>query len=255
MISINCVCGETFHAEAQHVGRRVQCRCGRVIEIVVPAAPQLTSSSDFRSERASRRWVFYVGAAVLVLLSVVFWFGRNGGDESSNRKLNPPVHSPIEAVPQTESAPPLSALSRCPVDLPARPKSGAELGGRHRGGLGKLRVENGTDSDAVAVLIDEETTTPRRAIFIRSGESGVVTSVPPGRYHFRFQLGTDWLRERRFCRLIGTSEFDEVFDFEEEFTSEQRTKYRTFEVTLHPVLQGTARTHAIDASVFELPPP
>jgi hypothetical protein len=141
----------------------------------------------------------------------------------------------------------------CPDNQIFRPRSGAELGGRYHGGLGKLHVVNGTDLDSVAVLIDDATGGPRRAIFIRSRESGSMTSVPPGRYHLRFQVGSDWLPERRFCWLRGTSEFYSAFDFGE-IESERGTQYKTYEVTLHPVPQGTARTHVVADSRFELPP-
>ncbi|OAI44110.1 hypothetical protein AYO43_09495 [Nitrospira sp. SCGC AG-212-E16] len=62
----------------------------------------------------------------------------------------------------------------------------------------------------------------RRAIFIRGEESGSITSVPVGNYRLRFPLGSDWLSEWRFCQFMGTSEFDEAFDFHE-IKSERRT--------------------------------
>src|ERR1019366_4090203 len=52
-----------------------------------------------------------------------------------------------------------------------QPASGSELGGKWRGGLGRLKIVNGTPRDAVAVLIDSATQVPRRAIYVRSGES------------------------------------------------------------------------------------
>lgn len=163
------------------------------------------------------------------------------------------------SVRYTPAAIPASVATVQPIPLPCpseahiRPRSGAELGGQHRGGFGRLEVANGTDSDAVAVLIDDTTEAPRRAIFIRSGESGAVTSVPSGRYRLRFQLGTDWLAERRFCRIRGTSEFSSAFDFQE-IESDRGTRYTAYEVTLHPVPQGTTRTYAVSDSRFELPP-
>ena len=33
MISIKCNCGETYTADEEHVGRKIRCRCGNVIEI------------------------------------------------------------------------------------------------------------------------------------------------------------------------------------------------------------------------------
>ena len=115
-----------------------------------------------------------------------------------------------------------------------------------------MRVANGTAFDAVTVLIDDVTDTPLRAIFIRTGESGAMTSVPPGRYRLRFQLGSDWLAERRFCKPRGTSEFDGAFNFEE-IESDGGTRYSVHEVTLHAVPRGTARTHVVLDERFELP--
>jgi hypothetical protein len=80
-----------------------------------------------------------------------------------------------------------------------------------------------------------------------------MTSVLRGRYRLRFQLGSDWLAERRFCRTCGTFEFDSTFDFAE-VESDRGTRYRAHEVTLHAVPQGTAKTHAVSGSNFELPP-
>jgi hypothetical protein len=54
--------------------------------------------------------------------------------------------------------------------------------------------------------------------------------------------------------VAGTSEFAEAFAFEEH-EADDGIEYSTWEVTLHSVPSGTARTHAIPASAFELPPP
>ena len=128
------------------------------------------------------------------------------------------------------------------------------MGGKHRGGLGRLRVTNGTERDAVAVLIDSATKAPKRAIYVRSGEAGAITSVPNGDYRLRFQFGQHWLRERRFCEPANTSEFDDAFDFRE-VSAGSRTTYSTFEVTLHPVIDGTAKTHSLSNAELTLPTP
>jgi hypothetical protein len=139
-------------------------------------------------------------------------------------------------------------------DRSARPKSGGELGGVYRGGHGRLNVENGTQYDAVAILVDDPTNSPRRAVFIRTHESGAITSLPAGDYRLRFQLGSDWLRERRFCQTAGTSEFDSLLNFREKITDEG-IDYQAFTVTLHTTVGGTATTHQLPEDEFELPPP
>lgn len=198
----------------------------------------------------TRRWIVGASLAGILLLSWGVYRITNPPQEkpssATSRPPAPKIPAPIETVQ------PL--LPPCQPEAQVRPGSGAELGGRYRGGLGRLRVANGTEFDAVAVLIDDATDVPRRAIFVRTRESGAMTSVPPGRYRLRFQLGSEWLAERRFCRTRGTSEFDDAFDFKE-IESDRGTKYRAYEVTLHAVPQGRARTHVVSDERFELPPP
>ena len=96
---------------------------------------------------------------------------------------------------------------------------------------------------------------PRAAQFtFRQQESGSITSIPPGHYRLQFQLGTDWLTERRFCRLSGSSEFVDTFDYAE-VKSDKGIKYSTHEVTLHPVKEGKAKVRKLENSRFILPPP
>jgi len=269
MITVRCTCGETYNADEQHAGRRIRCRCGKVLEIVAAPNPRDLVGSQERFDSSSRepldrpaeayprrtpkpiarRWAVAASVAGILLLSWGVYHIANPPQEKNSRAS---VRPPPPAIP-APVATVQPVLPPCSPEAQVRPRSGAELGGRHRGGLGRLRVANGTDSDAVAVLIDDATEAPRRAIFIRSGESGAMTSVPPGRYRLRFQLGSDWLAERRFCRTRGTSEFDSAFDFEE-VESDRGTRYSTYELTLHPVPQGTARTHVVSDSRFELPP-
>lgn len=269
MMTVKCTCGETYHAEEQHVGRRIRCQCGNVLEIIeIPNRPDLVRSEE-RSASSSRepsdrpaeayrcptrkplprpRVVAVSVAGILLLSWGVYHIANPPHEKNSSASVR---HAPAAIPAPVATVQPMPPP--CPPEAQVRPRSGAELGGRYRGGLGRLQVANGTDSDAVAVLIDDATEAPRRAIFIRSGESGAVTSVPLGRYRLRFQLGLDWLAERRFCRIRGTSEFYSAFDFQE-LESDRGTKYNAYEVTLHPVPQGTARTHALSDSRFELPP-
>jgi len=115
-----------------------------------------------------------------------------------------------------------------------------------------LRVLNGTDADAVAVLLEDGI--PRRAIYIRTREYGLITQVPAGGYTLHFQLGSQWLEERRFCVIAGTSAFERSLDFEERH-SDNGVTYTTIDVTLNAVPEGNTRTHPILPTSFALPPP
>jgi hypothetical protein len=143
----------------------------------------------------------------------------------------------------------------CSLENVIRPSSSEELGGSYRGGVSRLRIVNGTELDAVALLVEVQPALPRRAIYIRAEESGLITQIPPGVYHLQFQLGSSWPRGGTgFCQTRATSQFDRSLNFEERYTNDG-VEYSSFDVTLHPVPQGTATTHGIPPAAFQLPPP
>jgi hypothetical protein len=256
MITIRCACGETFHADEQHAGHRIRCAtCGKLVEIVAPAQKiaDVHPRSDSPSTGRSRTTRILVAAASLAGIIFVSW-GVFRIVTPPERKTAPAtVGAPFASLPAPVVAV-QAAAPTCQTDVQVRPRSGTELGPRYRGGLGELRVVNGTELDAVPVLIDNRAEAPRRAIFIRKGESGAMMSVPAGRYRLRFHLGSDWLAERRFCYLLASSEFDDVFAFEE-VQATAGTGYGVYSVTLQPVPEGTAHTHVVPDGRFELPPP
>ncbi len=273
MITVKCACGETYHADEQHVGRRIRCgKCGTLLEIVavprgrdvVGSKAQADSSPQGPSVRPGevrprspsrptwRGWPVVAGVFGIVL---IFWVayrmnqprGQPSGTPPRPEAVSEPSVPPPSVTGPSASPPPVAKLG-------IRPLSGTELCRRHGSGLGRVRIDNGTGYDAVALLVDCATDSARRAIFIRAGEAASINSVSPRRYHLRFQLGSDWLAERRFNRVLGTSEFDEVLDFKET-EQDGATNYHTFEVSLQPVPQGNALTHEIPDERFELPPP
>jgi hypothetical protein len=142
--------------------------------------------------------------------------------------------------------------SACTIRHHVRTRAAAVAGERSRRGSGSLRIDNETGSDATAVLVADSDGAPRRAIFIRPGQVGLIAAVEAGRYHLRFQLGSGGLGERRFCQSAA-SDLDEPFDFTDaEPGAEPRVAEYT--VTLHPVDAATARTHALSVLPLEPPP-
>lgn len=278
MITVRCSCGETFQADDAHIGKAIRCRCGRILEIKqasVPAPsrrPEVAArtqrahqveSAPVRGRRVRGRRGTVLGAGVLSVLGVVlllWWSSRTDIDE--------PSASPVTTAPETTFAspeapspvgarPPLADATdpHCWPGNLVRPGSSVELGREYRGGLGRLQIANGTAFDAVAVLLTSQTARPRRAIYIRKQETGVITEIPPGTYQLQFQLGVDWPRHgTSFCQVHATSEFDRPLAFTER-PSDDGQYYSAFEVTLHPVPEGTATTHEIPRSAFRLPPP
>ena len=278
MIALRCTCGETFQADDAHVGKAVRCRCGRILQIApaVPASapfqgPVSRNSHAVDPKTAHAREPRPVGhrarlalatSASIALLFVVWALMRPETPRptsavvvrSADDPYQPAVGEAFRLDDLLDSAGPVAPQPPpCPAEGVFRPRSSEELGGSHRGGLGRLRVVNGTDFDAVAVLVESSTHLPRRAIYIRRSETGLLTGIPRGTYQLRFQLGTSWHVNRYFCRVARTTEFDRPVDFEEREKSDG-IEYSTFKITLHPVPLGTATTHSIPASSFELPP-
>lgn len=136
-------------------------------------------------------------------------------------------------------------------DVP-RPRSGTEIGDSYQGGLGSLRIKNGGETDAIAVLLEDGTNAPKRAVYIRRGETGLMAAMPVGAYRVQFQLGTNWLRSGRFCQITSTSEFEDLLTFEERTTADG-TEYSNFELTLYTVAGGNAETNALPNIPLPMP--
>jgi hypothetical protein len=136
----------------------------------------------------------------------------------------------------------------CALEGAVRPRSGAELGGKQdRRDSGKLQIDNRTGWDAVATLVEDSDGTPRRAIFIRNGALGLITSVPSGRYRLRFQARCDWPVGRRSCRHADTSEIDEALDVRKVSSGSGRGS-ATYHVTLHKHVASTITGVAVPAA-------
>ena len=115
-------------------------------------------------------------------------------------------------------------------------------------GNGKLYIKNGTNLDAIAKLIRDGASI--LAVYIKANSNYTMNSISDGIYWLAFAQGLDWdSTTQRFRRNVQYSSFDETFDF---FTTEdyRRIYYQEFEVTLHPVIGGTAETSPVDPAQF-----
>jgi hypothetical protein len=125
-----------------------------------------------------------------------------------------------------------------------RPLTGVIKPNIRGGGYGELEIENGTDSDAMAILTlpDEETTIT--AAYIRSNDSFTLRGVRDGTYHLFFASGSGWNGEQ-FTEDVSHQRFDDPFDF-----STTSTQYTIWSITLQPVVGGTGTTGSVDPGDF-----
>src|SRR3989344_1690681 len=112
-------------------------------------------------------------------------------------------------------------------------------------GEGELQISNGTSYDAVAKLIRDGTSV--LTVYIKANSTYTMENISNGTYWLAFAQGTDWnATTKKFNRNAQTSAFDDTFVFE---TTD--TQYSGWEVTLNPVVGGTAQSSDVDPSQFD----
>jgi hypothetical protein len=182
---------------------------------------------------------------VAILVGVIFIVWISSGDDSSYNSggTKAPLPAPVQQVSDdvVEFTPTTPAVSLANGTI--LKKSTAYLQGN-----GKLHVKNGTGLDAVAKLIRGGTSI--LTVYIKANSNYTMTGVLDGIYWLAFAQGLDWdSTTQKFRRNTQYSSFDETFDFT---TTEdyQYIYYPEFEVTLHPVIGGTAETSSVDPAQF-----
>ena len=115
-----------------------------------------------------------------------------------------------------------------------------------RDGKGQLKIENGLDEDAVAVLSRQEGSL-LVAVYILNHSSHTIAGIPDGTYDLYFAVGEDWdAQQATFTRKRRLSRFDDPFPF----TTADDAAFRGWSVTLQPVAGGTAGTENVPEGEF-----
>lgn len=112
-------------------------------------------------------------------------------------------------------------------------------------GDGELQIKNGTSLDAVAKLIRAGTSV--LTVYIKANSTYTILNISDGIYWLAFGQGLDWdSTTQKFKRNKQYSVFEDTFDFITTYN-----QYTVFEVTLNPVIGGTAETDDIPGSQFD----
>ncbi len=121
-------------------------------------------------------------------------------------------------------------------------------------GLGQLKIKNGTSNDAVAKLVNLTTRRSVLTVYIRRNSNLNLSKIRDGNYRLYFVLGRRYDAEQNiFMDNCSFSVFEEAFDFNTysyNVSDGVETNYSVFEVTLHPVVGGTARTSSVSKNEF-----
>ncbi|MEV0381346.1 hypothetical protein [Nonomuraea sp. NPDC050643] len=126
----------------------------------------------------------------------------------------------------------------------ARPRNGKILYDRISGGIGLLKIKNGTSRDGVVALVRGKT--KAISIYVRARSTATIKDVRDGTYRVYFTTGYAYNTSKgRFTRSATYQRFD------------SKLKYRTtstyrpgWSLTINPVKGGNARTTQVNPKDF-----
>ena len=158
--------------------------------------------------------------------------------------------APTKTVPPRPTITPTPTRTSTPTPAVLRHlTTGTLLQDSGRNGLGELTIENGRNLDAVAVLTSLGNA-PVESFYIQAGDSFTIKGIQDGIYYVYFAAGEDWDTDTaRFTRKAGFFRFEDLLAFET-IAVPGGQEYTVFELTLHPVVGGTAETLPVEAGQF-----
>ena len=126
--------------------------------------------------------------------------------------------------------------------------------GSYRTGLGDLTISNGTETDAIAKLIDTRVGESYREVYIRANTSTTIQHIAVGNYELLFSLGQNYAPSlNKFLTNASYSKFDSNITFEEikeRAGNTITTNYDSYRLTLNKVVGGNAATSRISEAEF-----
>jgi hypothetical protein len=118
------------------------------------------------------------------------------------------------------------------------------------GSGGSLRVSNGTNRNAYVKLVELRSRTLVGALYVKANSTLTLNQIPDGTYQVLFVLGEGWNpNTQSFTKNKYFAKFNQSLNF----TTMQlgnSIQYRVFQLTLHPVAGGKARTSGVNEQEF-----
>ncbi|MCZ7615039.1 MAG: hypothetical protein M5T52_16245 [Ignavibacteriaceae bacterium] len=125
---------------------------------------------------------------------------------------------------------------------------------RYFTGLGELTIKNGTNNDAVVKLVPITINKSALTLYVRRNSDFTIKKIKDGNYKLYFVVGRHYDEDSLiFLQDCSFSVFEKGLPFTtNEFQLKDRIEreYSVSEITLHPVIGGTARTDAITKKDF-----
>lgn len=212
--------------------------CG--IKIAVKESSFYKPLISFFKKINYHKLVFNRYVAILVVIIFIVWASSGEDNSYNNSGTNTPLPVPIQRTPDNavEFAPTTPAVSLTNGTI--LKKNSAYLQG-----YGKLQIKNGTSLDAVAKLIRGGASV--LTVYLKANNTYTILDISDGTYWLVFAQGLDWdSTTQKFRNNRQFSAFEDTFDF-----TTTDSQYTIFEITLNPVVGGTAETNDIPGNQFD----
>ena len=200
--------------------------------------PSSSPKKNFELPKGSGWIISIVGS---ILLSVIL--SNIGASSNPLPAPNPSPTTALDTNPETVPAP-IPDISYYSL-----PNGTVLYNSLPQNALGTLTISNGSSSDAVVKLI---TTSGQKvySVYVQKNNSFTIKNITDGNYRLLFVFGYNWDKvEQKFLLDPSAQSFNDTFNFKTTNT-ESDTEYSTYEITLNPVVGGTAETNPIDIGEF-----
>jgi len=204
----------------------------------------LQKIDDFISNINFRRLIFNKFTTILIIVILVAWASYRDdssyNDSGAKIPLPLPIQQPSDYIPELNLNTPPTSLTNGTI---------LKRNIVYLQDYGELTIRNGTNLDAVAKLIRGGTSI--LTVYIKANNTYTMTDISDGIYWLVFTQGIDWDSvTQKFLHNTQYSAFEDTLNFT---TTEdgQYYYYPQFEVTLNPVVGGTAETNNIPGDQFD----
>lgn len=203
-------------------------------------SPFLNISGKFKRNWQRFKNYCIIGGAALIILAIFVLFNN------SNQVVVPTIETNVIPAQLKEIkliSQPTNIVSFSTGEFISRDY-------KYLQGSGELLINNGTSNSAVAKLVEVNTNRSVATVYIEANSEYTLKSISNGVYKLVFNLGHDWdTISKKFTRNSSYSVFQDKFDYTTS-TSDNGYYYSVFNVTLNPVLGGTAETNNINQEEF-----
>lgn len=182
--------------------------------------------------------VFFM-SAIIVLFFVFSLFS------SENNTNNPPIST--NTINNIQDSSPVNYITLDTGFI-------LKINKQYLSGLGEINIENNSNEDSLAKLVRLDTKSSIYTVYIKAKSKYTIKGINNGIYDLYFSSGLNWDNEnQKFLKNNYYSKFEEHFDFiTKKIDQGDRisTEYTIFNVTLDPVIGGTAETNSVSEIEF-----